>query len=139
MNATAIGALIRNDIRLYFSDRRAVIVGVLVPILIAAFFGYIFGGTGKSDEQGKIPIAVVDEDQSSVSRAITTDLTADKLLQVSVIDRAGARAQVKSGKQSAAAIFPRALASRPRARCSPATINRRWNCWWIRPRPPARA
>jgi ABC-2 type transport system permease protein len=106
MNATAIGALIRNDIRLYFSDRRAVIVGVLVPILIAAFFGYIFGGTGKSDEQGKIPIAVVDEDQSSVSRAITTDLTADKLLQVSVIDRAGARAQVKSGKQSAAAIFP---------------------------------
>ena len=48
MNTTAIQALIRNDIRLYFTDRRAVIVGVLVPILIAAFFGYIFGGTGQS-------------------------------------------------------------------------------------------
>ena len=41
MNTTAIRALIRNDIRLYFSDRRSVIVGVLVPICIAAFFGYL--------------------------------------------------------------------------------------------------
>jgi ABC-type multidrug transport system permease subunit len=106
MNTTAIRALIRNDIRLYFSDRRGVIVGVLVPILIAAFFGYIFGGTGRSEDQGKIPIAVVDEDQSSVSRAITGDLAADALLQVSALDRAAARAQVMSGKQNAAAVFP---------------------------------
>lgn len=106
MNTTAIQALIRNDIRLYFTDRRAVIVGVLVPILIAAFFGYIFGGTGQSEDQGKIPIAVVDEDQSSVSRAITADLAADPLLQVSTLDRAAALEQVKSGKKNAAAVFP---------------------------------
>jgi ABC-2 type transport system permease protein len=106
MNTTAIRALIRNDIRLYFSDRRSVIVGVAVPILIAAFFGYIFGGTGGSEDQGKIPIAIVDEDQSSVSRAITADLAADPLLQVSALDRAAAGDQVKSGKQNAAAIFP---------------------------------
>jgi ABC-2 type transport system permease protein len=106
MNTTAIRALIRNDIRLYFSDRRSVIVGVAVPILIAAFFGYIFGGTGGSEDQGKIPIAIVDEDQSSVSHAITADLAADPLLQVSALDRAAAGEQVKSGKQDAAAIFP---------------------------------
>jgi ABC-2 type transport system permease protein len=107
MNTTAILALIRTDIRLYFADRRAVIVGVLVPILIAAFFGYVFGGTGRNDDAGKIAIAVVDEDQSSVSRAITADLTADKLLQVSALERAAARDQVKAGKQSAAAVFPK--------------------------------
>jgi ABC-2 type transport system permease protein len=106
MNTNAIRVLIRNDIRLYFADRRAVIVGVVVPILIAAFFGYIFGGNGQSDNQGKITIAVVDEDQSSVSRAITGDLATDPLLQVSALDRAAAREQVKSGKQNAAAIFP---------------------------------
>jgi ABC-2 type transport system permease protein len=106
MNTTAIRSLIRNDIRLYFTDRRSVIVGVLVPILIAAFFGYIFGGTGKSDDQGKIPIAVVDQDKSSVSRAIIADLAADSLLQVSALDRAAAREQVKSGKSNAAAVFP---------------------------------
>jgi len=106
MNTTAIWALIRNDIRLYFSDRRSVIVGVLVPICIAAFFGYLFGGTGRSEDQGKIPIAVVDEDHSSVSRAITADLSTDPLLQVSALDRAAAREQVNSGRQNAAAIFP---------------------------------
>jgi ABC-2 type transport system permease protein len=106
MNTTAIRALIRNDIRLYFSDRRSVIVGVLVPILIAAFFGYLFGGTGRSEDQGKIPIAVVDEDHSGVSRAITADLATDPLLQVSALDRAAAREQVKSGRQNAAAVFP---------------------------------
>jgi ABC-2 type transport system permease protein len=106
MNTTAIHALIRNDIRLYCSDRRAVIVGMVVPILIAAFFGYIFGGTGRSEDQGKIPIAVVDEDKSNVSRAIAGDLATDPLLQVSTLDRAAAREQVKSGKQNAAAVFP---------------------------------
>lgn len=106
MNTTAIRALIRNDIRLYFSDRRSVIVGVLVPILIAAFFGYLFGGTGRSEDQGKIPIAVVDEDHSGVSRAIAADLATDPLLQVSALDRAAAREQVKSGRQNAAAVFP---------------------------------
>jgi ABC-2 type transport system permease protein len=106
MNITAIRALVRNDIRLYFADRRAVIVGILVPILIAAFFGYIFGGSGRSEDQSKIPIAVVDEDQTSVSRAITADLADDPLLQVSTFDRAAARDQVRSGKQSAAAVFP---------------------------------
>ena len=106
MNTTAIRMLIRNDIRLYLADRRAVIVGVVVPILIAAFFGYVFGGSGQSENQGKIPIAVVDEDQSSVSRAITSDLATDPLLQISAMDRAAAREQVKSGKQNAAAVFP---------------------------------
>ncbi|MDP9012983.1 MAG: ABC transporter permease [Pseudomonadota bacterium] len=109
MNSTAILALIRNDFRLYFADRRAVIVGVLVPILIAAFFGYVFGGTGKNADVGRIPIAVVDEDQSTVSRAITADLTADKLLQVTALDRSAAREQVKAGKQNAAAVFPKSF------------------------------
>jgi ABC-2 type transport system permease protein len=112
LNSTAILALIRNDIRLYFTDRRAVIVGLLVPILIAAFFGYIFGGTGQSADQGRIPIAVVDEDQSSVSRAITADLATDPLLKVSTLDRAAAREQVKSGKENAAAVFPQGFGER---------------------------
>jgi len=109
LNSTAILALIRNDLRLYFADRRAVIVGVLVPILIAAFFGYVFGGTGKNADAGRIPIAVVDEDQSTVSRAIAADLTADKLLQVTALDRGAAREQVKAGKQNAAAVFPKSF------------------------------
>jgi ABC-2 type transport system permease protein len=106
MNTTAIAALIRNDLRLYLMDRRAVIVGILVPICIAAFFGYVFRGNG-GDEAGKLNIAVVDEDQSAVTRAIAADLTKDAMLQVAPLTREAAREQVQKGKQSAAAIFPK--------------------------------
>ena len=72
MNVTAIKALIRNDLRLYRADRRAVIVGILMPILIAAFFGYLFGQNNSDEEAGKVPVAVVDEDGSAITRAITS-------------------------------------------------------------------
>ncbi len=109
MNTRAIVALVRNDLRLFFTDRRAVIVGVMVPIMLAAFFGYLFGGVGQGAGRstGKVPIAVVDEDHSAVSRAITADLAADDMLDVVTLTRVDAAAQVKKGKRQVAAIFPR--------------------------------
>jgi ABC-2 type transport system permease protein len=106
MNFAAIRALARNDVRIYLTDRRAVIVGVFVPILIAAFFGYVFGGNDRSEEAGKIPIAVVDEDQSGVSRAITADLGKESLLTVQILTRSQAEERVRAGKVQVAAIMP---------------------------------
>jgi ABC-2 type transport system permease protein len=106
MNTTAIWAIVRNDLRIFRTDRRAVIIGILVPILIAAFFGYVFGGTGNA-ETGRIPIIVVDEDQSVVSKAIVEDLQKDSMVSVQLLDRTQAQQQVKSGKAQVAAIIPK--------------------------------
>jgi ABC-2 type transport system permease protein len=106
MNIAAIVALVRNDLRIFRTDRRAVIIGILVPILIAAFFGYVFGGTGDA-ETGKIPVIVVDEDQSAVSKGIAADLQKDSLVAVQLLDRELAEKQVKSGKAQVAAIIPK--------------------------------
>lgn len=106
MNTTAIWAIVRNDLRIFRTDRRAVVVGILVPILISAFFGYVFGGTG-SAETGKIPIIVVDEDQSPVSKAIADDLNKDSMVSVQLLDREQAQKQVKAGKAQVAAILPK--------------------------------
>jgi ABC-2 type transport system permease protein len=106
MNTTAIWAIVRNDLRIFRTDRRAVVIGILVPILISAFFGYIFGGTGNA-ETGKIPIIVVDEDQSVVSKAIAADLQKDSLVSVELLDREQALQRVKSGKAQVAAIIPK--------------------------------
>lgn len=107
MNYRAIAALVRNDLRLFFTDRRAVVIGVLVPILIAAFFGYVFGRTGGNQQDaGKVPIAVVDEDRSAVSLAIVNDLSGDAMLDVATLTRAEARDAVRKGTRQAAAIFP---------------------------------
>jgi ABC-2 type transport system permease protein len=53
-----------------------------------------------------VPIAVVDEDQSTVSRAIAADLAADKMLDVLPLGREEAIAQVRKGARHAAAVFP---------------------------------
>jgi ABC-2 type transport system permease protein len=110
MSVTAIRALIRNDLRVYRTDRRALLIGILVPILVAAFFGYVFGGNGNAADPGKIPIAVVDEDHSEVSRAIAADLGKDPLLAVRMLTRTQAEAQVRAGTVQAAAILPKAFA-----------------------------
>jgi ABC-2 type transport system permease protein len=107
---TAVWALIRNDLRIFLTDRRAMVIGILVPILIAAFFGYVFGGSGDA-EPAKIAIAVVDEDASEVSRAIAADLALESLLSVQSLDRAQAQRQVRAGKLQVAAVLPEGFAA----------------------------
>jgi ABC-2 type transport system permease protein len=104
MNFRAIRALIKNDVRIYLTDRRAMIVGILVPILIAAFFGYVFGGNGS--ETGKIPLALVDEDRGAVSSAIAADFANEPLVALRTLDRSQAEQQVRSGKVQVAALLP---------------------------------
>lgn len=106
MNTHAIRALVRNDLRLYLTDRRALVVGVLVPILIAAFFGYVFGRNGNSDN-GKIPIALVDQDHSEVTRGIVADFSSESLVAMQALDRAAAEERVRAGKVQVAAVLPK--------------------------------
>ena len=106
MNRQAMRALIANDLRLYLTDRRAVLIGVLIPIVIAAFFGYVFSDQGGGQQQGKLAVAFVDEDHSAVSQAIGRDLAADPMLAVSNLPRDAAREQVRKGTFAAAAILP---------------------------------
>src|ERR1700761_2084637 len=103
-------ALIRNDLRIFLTDRRAMIVGVLVPILIAAFFGYVFGGSGQT-EPAKIAVAIVDEDASPVSQAITADLAQDPSLALQALDRKEAELQVRAGKIKVALVLPEGFAA----------------------------
>jgi hypothetical protein len=133
MNSTAIWALMRNDFRIYFSDRRALVVGILVPILIAAFFGYVFGGGGKKkSDGGTIPIALVDQDQSTVSRAIVSAIQQNTLVQVQTLDQATAETKLMR-----LPFCPKALASTQRVRFLVAKINLLSNFWSTRAKPPA--
>jgi ABC-2 type transport system permease protein len=110
MNFLAIRALIRNDLRIYGTDRRAMLIGILVPILIAAFFGYVFGGNGNA-EPAKIPIAMVDEDQGAASRAIVVDMAKASFLNSQSLDRQEAERQVRAGKLQIAVILPKNFAA----------------------------
>ena len=110
MKTAAIRALVHNDLRLYLTDRRAIIVGIAVPILIAAFFGYVFGTTGDAGATAKIPVGIVDEDASVVSRAIAADLTKEAMIEPKSLTRRAAEELVRSGKLQVAAVIPQGFA-----------------------------
>ena len=100
----AFTALLRKDLVLHFSNRRAVLMSIVAPILIAAFFGAMFGGDSKGPAQ--IPIAITDLDQSALSRRIVANLAADPALALTEMSATQALAQVNAGKLRAAITLP---------------------------------
>ena len=61
--------MVRKDLLLFFTDRRAVIMSFAAPIAIASFFGFIFSGS-EDTETARVPVRVVDQDRSVISKAI---------------------------------------------------------------------
>jgi ABC-2 type transport system permease protein len=103
---TAFRALVRKDLALFIRDRRAVVVSIVTPICIAGFFGFLFGGNGDNTPVTRVPVAVVDQDDSALSKAIVADLGADQSLAATVMTAEEARGRVASGKLRAAIVFP---------------------------------
>ena len=55
MDSTRSWRMVRKDLQLFFSDRRAVIMSFAVPIAIASFFGSIFSGPQPERRAGEDP------------------------------------------------------------------------------------
>ncbi|MEO8136991.1 MAG: ABC-2 transporter permease [Betaproteobacteria bacterium] len=107
MNLTAVYALVRNDLRIYFTDRRSVLVQVAAAIFIAGFMGFLFGGSGKTKETGKIPVAIVNEDDSDIARAVQAAFAADKMIEGMPVAAAEARDLVRKGTARVGFILPK--------------------------------
>jgi ABC-2 type transport system permease protein len=103
----AFVALVRKDLQLFFSDRRAVILAFAVPIAIASFFGSIFrGGGDDSAEAARIPIALVDRDGSAISKGILAAMMADRSVAATTPSLEEGRAAVQRGDVAVAVIVP---------------------------------
>lgn len=103
---TALWALIRKDLLLFVQDRRALLMSVAMPIVLGAFFGYIFGGSGRTGDNAKIEVAVVSQDDSEVAKKILAGLKADAALMVEELPLEDAKAKVLKGKTKAAVVIP---------------------------------
>jgi ABC-2 type transport system permease protein len=103
---SAFTALVRKDLILYFSNRRALLVSVAAPIFIAAFFGTLFD-SGSSKRPARIPVAVVDQDASEVTRAIVAGMKSNASFDITELDEPAALALVKQGKVRAMVVLPK--------------------------------
>jgi ABC-2 type transport system permease protein len=102
---TAFNALVRKDLLLFLLDRRALLLNLLAPILIAGFFGFLFGGSGAS-KPSRLPVAISDGDRSPLSQKIVAGLQADEALAVQIMEPEPAAELVRKGKLRAAVQLP---------------------------------
>ena len=106
-NLIAFRALVRKDIAIFLRDRRALVVSVLTPIVVAAFFGFLFGGGGAGDTVSRVPVGVTDLDDSPLSKAVVESLARDESLATQLLPEESAQQLVKSGKLRAAVVIPK--------------------------------
>ncbi len=100
---TALLALAAKDIRLLLRNRGALFFTIGWPLLVAIFFGMVFGG----DDGGSRPkvALVVQDTQAGAERFAQSVLKLDTL-DVERVDAATAEQWVRQGKRSAAIVLP---------------------------------
>ena len=102
---TALLALVRKDLILLFSDRRALLLNLAMPILLGAFFGYLTNGAG-SKGNTRIAVAVVLLDTSETANKIAAGLRAESALKLEELSLDDAQQKVRKGDLQAAIVIP---------------------------------
>lgn len=105
MNFTPFTALVRKDLILYLSNRRALLLNLLMPIALGAFFGYLFGGSGNNGQPARIHVAVVQQDSGPLSTKLVDALKTEPSLDVVAMTLDEARQKVSKGKLTAALVI----------------------------------
>ena len=110
--------LARKDLKLYFRDRTALLLSLLLPVCLATLFGVamgsVFGGGGN---MGRVKLLVEDLDRTDTSRTLVAALQGTKSLKVEV--EASSRKQVADGHAPAALVIPSGYAEDLRAGRTP--------------------
>lgn len=91
----AILCLAMKDLRLLWRDKLGLFWVLGFPLIMALFFGAIFGGGG--GETAAMKVAIADEDGTAGSRAFTEKLRSSAALEISESDAATALQAVRRG------------------------------------------
>ncbi len=105
MNLQAVAALVRKDLKLFLGDRRAVVISFVTPIVLAAFFGFLFSGSGSS-EQARIQVRAADLDGSALSKEILRALGQDKAIELKAATAAEVKEAVRKGNAAVGLVLP---------------------------------
>ena len=93
-----ITAMAFKDLRILLRDRSGFFFTLIWPLLIAVFFGVMFGGNRAREQASAIPIAVVDEDRTEGSQAFVEALQAGTEFEITLANREEAFDAVKHRK-----------------------------------------
>lgn len=98
--------LAHKDLKLFFSDKRALMLTFLVPVALITLFAFAFGGVGhKKGDTKPTTLVVADDDSSKASKNVITQLDSLKEFDISQTSSADAENLVKKGDEAAVLIF----------------------------------
>lgn len=92
------------DLRLFVTDRRALLMTFFMPIALISIFAMAFGGEKERDAR-PITLVVADLDNGSVSKAVITELDSLKSIEVKMLPVDSAERLVKTGEESSMLVF----------------------------------
>jgi ABC-2 type transport system permease protein len=99
------------DLKLFFADKRAMMLTFAVPIALITLFAFAFGGAGKSnDEVRRTDLVIADEDKTIATAEVITKLDSLKEFNVIRTSSDSAEQMVKKGDQAAVIIFHKGFA-----------------------------
>jgi ABC-2 type transport system permease protein len=96
--------ILQKELRSLFKDRRAMMLGLLMPIILISVFSLAFGGMGKGGEK-KTELLVCDEDKSAITKKVIIGIDSVKALEVTETTTDSAIRLVKTGKYPGALIL----------------------------------
>lgn len=94
------------DIILLSRDRMAMFFLLAFPVLMGVLFGLMYQNTG-APKPGGVAIAVIDEDQSTMSEALIKHLAENQSLKVEPTDLESAQEKIKKGQIVGMVVIPK--------------------------------
>lgn len=100
-----IQTIFKKDLKLFFADKKGVLLTFLLPILLISLFAFAFGGVGTSSKAKPIYLLISDNDLSIDSKNVIASL--DSLQGVEIIrkNKKEATQLVRKGKYVGVLIF----------------------------------
>ncbi|MBX7094287.1 MAG: ABC transporter permease [Flavobacteriales bacterium] len=100
------------DLRLFFSDKKAVLLTFLMPVGLITLFVFAFGGNGGNNNDIELDVLVADNAQTPESKQLIAELDSLPALKVQEVDEKKLRSIIQKGDRTGGLIILPAYESR---------------------------
>ncbi len=108
------------DLRLFFADKRAMMLTFAVPMALITLFAFAFGGAGQTKGEAKpTKLVVADDDKTEASKSVIHKLDSLKEFMVEQTSSDTAEALVKKGDEAAVLVFHKGFSDSMNAGAKP--------------------
>lgn len=104
--------LFKKDLKLFFQDKRSVVLTFLLPIILISLFAFAFGGVGGDQEKTPTSLLITDLDQTDASKEVIAKLDSLDGLKLIKSTIENSKEKIQTGKYAGAIIFHQGFAEK---------------------------